>query len=256
MLDLVVPPHCPTCDRIVSADGAFCAPCFGRLRFVLDPSCRGCALPFPNSGLGGTRLTCELCEAGPPAWDEARAALLYDDASRRLILPLKYADRAEHARVLGTQMARAAAALLDGADILVPVPLHGSRLLTRRYDQAALLARAMLRARPKERRPVLLVDALRRARRTRRLAHRSAGERQTELEGAIVPSDGHRTTIAGRRILLVDDVLTTGATARSCTLALREAGAAWVGLVVAARTPAPSFGARPLAGTIGGSDSP
>ena len=144
VLDLVVPPHCPTCDRIVSADGAFCAACFGRLRFILDPCCRACASPFPSSDLGRERRVCEACEAAAPPWDEARAALLYDDASRRLVLPLKYADRAENARILGTQMARAASALLDQTDILVPVPLHRSRLFSRRYNQAALLARAIL----------------------------------------------------------------------------------------------------------------
>ena len=254
LLDLAVPPHCPTCDRIVSADGAFCASCFGRLRFVLDPSCRTCGSPFPSSDLGEVRRVCEACNGAPPPWDEARAALLYDDASRRLVLPLKYADRTENARVLGTHMARAASALLDRTDFVVPVPLHRSRLFSRRYNQAALLARAMLRARPQDRRPLLIVDALRRSRRTRKLAHQSAGARRVEMEGAIAPTSEHRGRLSGRRVLLVDDVLTTGATARACTLALREAGVAWVGLVVAARTPPPSFGPSPLAGMIDRTD--
>ncbi len=254
VLDLAVPPHCPTCDRIVSADGAFCAPCFGRLRFVLDPCCRACGSPFPSRDLGEARIVCESCDLAPPPWDEARAALLYDDASRRLVLPLKYADRVENAHVLGAHMARAASALLDRTDLVVPVPLHRSRLFSRRYNQAALLGRAILQARPPDRRPTLLVDALRRSRRTRKLAHQSAAARRDEMEGAIAPAPARRGRLAGRRVLLVDDVLTTGATARSCTLALRDAGAVWVGLVVAARTPPPSFGVSPLAGSIDSAD--
>ncbi len=236
LFDAVVPPHCPTCDRIVSADGAFCVSCFGRLRFVLDPCCRLCASPFASRDLAGGTLLCEACELAPPDWNEARAALLYDDASRRLILPLKYADRTENARVLGAQMARAGAEMLGRADLLVPVPLHRSRLLSRRYNQSVLLARAIRRTLPESRRPALLVDGLRRIRRTRKLAHRSAAERSREMEAAIVASPARRVALAGKRVVLIDDVLTTGATARSCAIALRQGGASWVGLLVAART--------------------
>ena len=222
---------------------ALCGACFARARFVLDPCCSRCASPFPHEqpgeGRAGTGRLCAFCEAEPPPWDTARAAFVYDPFSRRLILPLKYADRTENARVLGLHMARAAPALLAEADALVPVPLHRSRLLSRRYNQAALLARAVRRAAGPGA-PPLLVDALRRLRATRQLAHQNAGMRRAELEGAI--GVRHPAAVRGKRIVLVDDVLTTGSTARACATALKAAGAVSVGLLVAARTEAPRHG--------------
>ena len=234
-LSVVLPAHCPGCDATVPRPDALCAACFGAARFVLDPCCPRCASPFPHGMPTGPRA-CSFCEAEPPPWDRARAAFVYDAFSRRLILPLKYADRTENARVLGVHMARAGADLLAEADALLPVPLHRSRLFARRYNQAVLLARAVRRA-AGHGAPPLLVDGLTRLRATRKLAHQSARSRRTELEGAIGVRD--RAAVAGRRVVLVDDVLTTGSTARACALALRDAGASSVGLLVAARTEAP-----------------
>lgn len=234
-LSAILPAHCPGCDAEVPQPDALCADCFSQARFVLDPCCPRCASPFPHAQPGDARL-CAFCEAEPPPWDTARAAFVYDPFSRRLILPLKYADRTENARVLGLHMARAAPALLAAADMLVPVPLHRSRLLSRRYNQAALLARAVRRAAGPGG-PPLLVDALLRLRATRKLAHQNAAMRRVELAGAI--GVRHPAAVRGRRVVLVDDVLTTGSTARACAVALRDAGAVSVGLLVAARTEAP-----------------
>lgn len=232
-LSVVLPAHCPGCDAIVHDPGALCGDCFARAGFVGEAGCRTCASPLASVGETDAEGRCAACAETPPPWDAARAAFVYDAFARDLILPLKYADRTENARVLGLHMARAAGSLLAEADLLVPVPLHRWRLASRRYNQAALLA-AAVRRHAGAGAPPVLPDALVRRRATRRLAHQSARTRNLELEGAIAVRRPDR--IAGRRIVLVDDVLTTGSTARASTLALREAGAASVGLLVAART--------------------
>jgi len=131
-LDLVLPPQCLCCDAAVSRPGQFCADCFRLVSFVTDPMCGRCGVPFAAAGQGGPRTLCPSCEAEPPRFGQARAALRYDAQGRRLILPFKHADRPEVAAVLAPHMARAGAALLGRAEFLVPVPLHRARLFHRR----------------------------------------------------------------------------------------------------------------------------
>jgi ComF family protein len=234
-LDLLLPPACPLCSASVHAQGTLCASCFPRLAFIADPACTRCGLPFANPGLAGFALTCPTCEASPPPWRLARAALLYDPASAPLILALKHGDRLENAPLLAAHMARAGAPLLATAEVLVPVPLHRWRLFRRRYNQSALIARALARRTGLR----LSADALRRVRRTRSLGPLDAAARRRELEGAITVRRGREGAVRGRRILLIDDVLTSGATAAACTRALLAAGAASVDLLVASRVPDP-----------------
>jgi ComF family protein len=151
------------------------------------------------------------------------------------VLPFKHADRTELAGVLAAHMARAGAALLHEADLLVPVPLHRRRLFQRRYNQAALLARAL--ARPA--RIAVLPDALARLRATPPLGDKSAAERAVTVAGAFAVRPGRAMRIAGQRVLLIDDVMTSGATANACAAALLAAGAADVAVLVAARVPDP-----------------
>ena len=225
------PPHCLTCDQPVDAPGQFCPACFERTNFITAPCCVRCGVPFETKGRGGASGECPTCVADPPPWGQARAALRYDEQAKRLILPFKYGDRVENARALAAMMARAGAALLREADWLVPVPLHRRRLLSRRYNQAALLARAVSRL---SGRPTL-VDALCRLRATSPLAEMSPARRTAELEAAIGVRPGRRQALDGSRVLLIDDVLTSGATARSCASALLKAGAARVDVLAAAR---------------------
>jgi ComF family protein len=191
VLDVLVPPQCPTCDQLVSI--------------------------------------------ATPAFSRARAAFRYDVYARRLILPFKHADRTEHCDVLATHMARAGAALLRDADVLVPVPLHRRRLRRRRYNQAALLARALARASGLQ----VIPDALERLRPTPPLGGQSATERHATVDGAFAVRPRRAGRIAGRRVVLIDDVMTSGATANACAAALRAAGAADVMALVAARVPDP-----------------
>ncbi len=233
VLDMLLPPNCLACDAPVDADGQFCLPCFRKANFISAPLCPPCGVPLPFSP-GAGRL-CEVCAVEPPAFTQARAALRYDDLSRRLILPFKYADRTDAALGLAVLMARAGAGLLAKAEILVPVPLHKTRLRQRRYNQAALLAAALGRL---AKRPAKL-DALIRSRATVPLGPLSRVQRRAELEGAVAVRAGRAAGLVAKRILLIDDVMTSGSTANACALALLAAGAAQVNVLTAARVPDP-----------------
>ena len=235
MLDALLPPQCPTCDQPVDAPGQFCAACFGNTAFLTEPLCRRCGVPFETAAQGGPGRLCPACRDHPPPWRQARAALRYDDQARRLLLPFKHGDRTELATVLARHMARAGAALLHGADLLIPVPLHRRRLLARRYNQSALLAGALARL---SARPAVL-DALIRQRPTPSLDGMGAAARAEALRDAFAVRPRRRQQIDGARVLLIDDVMTSGATAAACARALLAAGALDVDVLAAARVPDP-----------------
>ncbi len=230
LLDLLLPASCASCETDVSRPGQLCAACFSALTFITPPLCRACGAPFAT-----TTDLCHACAAAPPPWTLARAALLYDDAARKLILPFKNAGREEIADTLAFHMQRAGAGLLAQAELLVPVPLHRARLLRRRYNQAALLARALARLAGIP----CLPDALLRTRATPRLGPLSASERARVLAGSIGVRPARRAAVEGRHIVLIDDVLTSGATAGVCARALLDAGATNVDVLVACRVADP-----------------
>jgi ComF family protein len=235
LLDLLLPPHCVACDQLVDAPGLLCATCFSRTAFITEPFCAHCGVPFASAALGGVDRLCPGCRTVPPVFHRARAALRYDAQGRRLILPFKHADRTEIAFALAPHMVRAGATLLSETDLLVPVPLHRMRLLRRRYNQAALLATAVGRIAG---RPCLL-DALQRRRATASLGEKSAAERAVEVAGSFTINRSRVGRLAGKRVLLIDDVMTSGATANACASALLAVGVAQVDILVAARVPDP-----------------
>lgn len=235
VLDLLLPPTCLTCDAPVGEPGQLCLTCFRATVFLSEPLCRRCGVPFTHAAQGAPDRLCRTCRANPPPFERARAALLYDAQARKIILPLKYADRTELAPALAHYMARAAGPLLREADLLVPVPLHRRRLRARRYNQAALLAGALA---VRSGVPAL-PDALCRIVHTLPLGERGAEERARIMRGAIAVRPRRAAQLSGRRVLLIDDVLTSGATAAACAEALRAAGAASVDVLAAARVPDP-----------------
>jgi ComF family protein len=232
---MLLPPRCAACDDPVAVQGQLCAACFGRTHFISDPFCVRCGVPFASAAQAGADATCPGCHERMPVFREARAALRYDDQARRLILPLKHGDRIELARILAPMMVRAGTALLARADLLVPVPLHRRRLFQRKYNQAAVLAFAIGRL---DGHPVF-PDALVRTRRTAPLDEKSPEERAREVVGSIAVRGSRTAGVVGRTVLLVDDVMTSGATANACAAALLDAGATGVDVLVAARVPDP-----------------
>lgn len=231
LLDAALPPHCLTCDEVTELEGAFCATCFRRVTLIGPPLCARCGLPFASADQAGPDQLCARCAEAPHRFARARAALLYTEAAKPILLAFKHADRTGSARPLARLMARAGAQLLAECDLLAPVPLHRWRLLRRRYNQSALLAWHLSRQARKPYEPMLL----RRTRATPSLEDRGAAERRALLEGAIAVR--YPARVAGRRVLLVDDVLTSGATADACAEALLAAGAVSVDVLAAARVP-------------------
>ena len=228
-LDLLLPPEAFDGAESSPQTPGFSAAAWTRIAFLDDPVCDGCGLPFPYPQGDGVR--CPACTARPRAFARARAACLYDEHSRELILKLKHADRPEIGALFARWLSRAAAPLLEAAEVVVPVPLHPSRLFARRYNQAAEIARPLCRLTDRR----YLADALVRRRATTSQGGKSGRGRRLNVRNAFEAPPSRRRQVDGRHVLLVDDVLTTGATAEACTRALLAAGARAVDLAVVAR---------------------
>ena len=227
VLDILFPPLCLHC-RVAVAQPGFCADCWRVITFLDGPGCACCGLPFPVA-LEGENL-CAACLANPPFFDSARAILAYDDKSRGAILALKHADRLDLVPGFARWLSRTGRKGLEDSDVVIPVPLHPWRLWRRRYNQAAELARRLARDWNLAYAPATLL----RSRATPSQGHMPSAKarRRNVLKAFQVPD---AALIAGKRVLLVDDVLTTGATAEACARALKRAGAARVHVLVLAR---------------------
>ncbi|MET3528436.1 ComF family protein [Phenylobacterium koreense] len=227
-LDLLFPPQ-SLGDGAASMTSGFNADAWMRIPFIDGPLCDGCGAPFEYDLGRGVR--CADCMAKPRAFSRARAACLYDEASRGPILQLKHADRTDLAPMFARWISRSARELLEEADALVPVPLHRSRLLGRRFNQAAEIARPLSRISG----VAYLPDSLARVRSTGTQGGKSASGRRRNVAAAFAVPPARRRQVEGRNLLLIDDVMTTGATLEGCARALRTAGAARVDVAVVAR---------------------
>lgn len=227
--DLALPAQCLACHKPVAGEGGLCAACWSRLRLIEKPFCSRLGIPF-SYDLGAGALSAEAI-ADPPPFDRCRAVAVFDDVARRLVHGLKYRDRLELSAWMAGWMVRAGADLVADADVVVPVPLHRRRLWWRRYNQAALLAQVVADQTGKPFAP----RAIARIRATAWQVGLSPPERDRNVRGAFRVPAGAQPVIAGRHVLLVDDVFTTGATVRASTRALLRAGAAAVDVLTFAR---------------------
>lgn len=240
-IDAILPPRCGGCGELTDTTHAVCADCWAGLRFITAPQCACCGYPFELDdsanivdGAGdGANILCGGCLQKKPAFDMARAALVYDDHSREYLLRFKHADRGDLTPLLARWVYQAGKEIWNQADLIVPVPLHRKRLLKRRYNQSGLLAANLSR----------MTDVpwdglvLRRARNTRSLGGLGPSSRKREVGGAFAVDAVRavKCNLAGARVVLIDDVLTTGATANACVRVLKQSGAMHVSVITVAR---------------------
>ncbi|WP_428648859.1 ComF family protein [Roseibium sp.] len=222
VLDFLLPPRCLTCDARVSEVDGLCADCWQKVQFIEKPLCHRLGLPFSHD-IGDGAWSPQAI-ANPPPFDRLRAVAIYDGAARDLVLGLKFGRRRDLARPMGRWMARAGNEFLDRESILVPVPLHWFRLLTRRFNQSADLARAVAQTCGGQFEPGLL----KRRKRTRQQVGLTAKERWKNVRSAFSVDPARRGDLLGRHVVLIDDVMTTGSTVAACSKILLSAGAASV----------------------------
>lgn len=223
--DLVYPPICLGCGVMTGRHGAVCPSCWSGIRFIERPYCEALGIPFsydPGQGMLSAQAI-----ANPPVFDRLRAAAIFDDTARSMVHGLKYRDRSDLVPTMAAWMRRAGGELLDGCDAIVPVPLHRTRFALRRYNQAAELARHVARQAGR----TYLAGALVRTRRTRHQVGLTLRAREDNVRAAFAVPAGHEPDVAGKRLVLIDDVYTTGATVSAATRALKKAGAAEVSVL-------------------------
>ncbi|MBO6945933.1 MAG: ComF family protein [Altererythrobacter sp.] len=231
LIDLVYPPRCPLCGAATAEQGGLCAPCWSSLVIPGEPSCASCSRPFPPDFMKDDEIRCAQCLAKPPRHSGICAARIYNDASRKLLLAFKHGGKIALARQLARLIAAKIPPQSGRAAILIPVPLHRWRLWRRGYNQSALLAVELEKLGCGK----ALVDGLVRQKPTPMLGGLLRSARERALSGAIQTSAKRIEKIRGRDVVLVDDVLTSGATSDACTKALLKAGATSVSIACFAR---------------------
>jgi ComF family protein len=235
VLDAILPPRCLSCAGAVDRQGTLCLSCWSGLTFISPPHCACCGEPFDVSMAvdAADSLLCATCIGEPPAYNRARSVLTYDDGCRGMILGFKHADQTYAATAFGAWLARAGADLLVPGAVLAPVPLHRWKLFSRRYNQAALLTHAVGRHAGLD----VVANLLVRHRRTTPQGGHSRTGRRRNVRGAFHVRPRLVERIRGRPVVLIDDVLTTGATVSECARVLLRAGASRVDVLTLARVP-------------------
>jgi ComF family protein len=232
--DLLLPPVCISCRKRIGGHGLLCGACFAKIDFIAPPICARLGIPLPYDAGEGSLSA--LAIASPPVYDRARAAARYSDTMRELVQSFKYRDRHEGLPLFARWLAKAGAELLADADLIVPVPLYFTRLWSRRFNQSAMLALELGRL------SGVPVDCfvLNRVRRTTSQVGLSADQRRRNVAGAFKVDKARAAAVKGKRIVVVDDVITTGATAEACARALKRAKAVRVDVLALARADEPA----------------
>lgn len=235
IVDTLLPPRCIGTGDIIETPGTISPTLWKELSFIDDPMCACCGMPFAVDALAG--MTCAACLDQPPAFDEARATLAYNEASRKLVLDFKYGDKMHAVNTFTPWLLRSGKDMIERSDAIIPVPLHYKRLWHRRYNQSAVLAASLAAASGK----TVLTQVLKRARSTIPQKGLTRKERILNVKNAFLidPKDTHY--IAGRNILLVDDVFTSGATLNACAEKLKSTGCAKVFVLTIARVTREEF---------------
>lgn len=229
LVDTVLPPRCIVTGEIVDKQGMIAPSAWSELGFISAPQCECCGIPFDYALEEGAY--CMQCLDYQPKFKSARSALKYDDASRKMILGFKHGDKTYAVRAFVPWLKNAGAQMMQGADYFIPVPLHPYRLLSRRYNQAALMALAL----SKETNIPCLPMGLQRIRATPPQGHKTIAERRKNVKRAFSVSKNIEPKLKDKKIILIDDVFTTGATVNECTRVLLSAGAAEVHVLTLAR---------------------
>ena len=233
--DLVVPPLCVACHRPVSSHDAVCAGCWSEIDFIRAPLCDRLGIPLPFD-IGGSMISAAAA-ADPPDYERARAVARFDGVMRELVHDFKFRDRHDARRLFGRWLTEAGVTLLADADLVVPVPLTRRRLATRRFNQAAMLAQEVARLTARRYEPL----ALQRIKRTQPQVGLSRQQRRENVAGAFAVAAAVKPVLADAKVVLLDDVITTGATARASARALKRAGAARVEVLALAMVTDPAF---------------
>lgn len=230
IVDIIFPPRCLSCAMLVDVQGSLCSTCWSEIRFIQSPHCSACGFPFEYEV--GNATLCGDCTKLRPVYHKSRSVLCYDDRSRSLITRFKYGDKTHASDTFGKWMVRAGEEFLKQSDYLVPVPLHKIRLFTRRYNQSALLAYSM----QKYCHVPVLPDGLIRKRHTPPQASLSYKQRLTNVKSAFAVNACYSNTMEGKKVVLIDDVTTTGSTIEACCKVLLKAGVDEVNVLTIAKT--------------------
>ncbi|WP_372578987.1 double zinc ribbon domain-containing protein [Ruegeria hyattellae] len=229
-VEMIYPPRCVGCGELVTSDFGLCGPCWRDTPLITGTICESCGLPLPGE-VDGHRIECDDCMQMPRPWQDGRAALTYTGRARKMILALKHGDRPDLARPAARWMVQAAGRMLQPGRLVIPVPLHWSRLLRRRYNQSALLATHVAGLKDLPTCP----DMLLRSQATPKLDGKCREERTSLLTNAIRVNPRHAAGLAERDVVLVDDVMTSGATLTACAEACLCAGADHIFVLTLAR---------------------
>lgn len=232
LISMVYPPQCTLCDSLTAEDFSLCGSCWRETPFIDGTICRCCGVPLPDAEDDEPDLQCDACLTLPRPWSQGRAALVYEGKARQFVLGLKHGDRTELARTAGPWLARAGRDLFRPDMLVLPIPLHRFRLLRRKYNQAALLSTQLCSLMPLDHLP----DGLERTVPTQSLDRKTVEARFETLQDTIRVAAKHAEKIKGRSVLLVDDVMTSGATLTAAANACRSAGASDVCVLALART--------------------